>query len=292
MELKKLLKLIECPRDAMQGWPQHISTQDKIQYLQLLMDAGFHTIDYGSFVSAKAIPQLADTKAVTEALVKNKTTKLLAIIANVRGAEDAVVHDKIDFLGFPFSISETFQQRNTNSSIAHSFENVKTIQQLCDKHNKQLVIYLSMGFGNPYGDPYNEEVIAEWIDKMRSIGVSIVSIADTVGIATPQQVSRILKSVVPQFDDMEIGVHLHSTKLEMAEKVWAAYDAGCRRFDGAVKGIGGCPMAGNELVGNIDTEDVVNLFESRGVDTGIDHKALAVASAFANRIFYPHGISH
>lgn len=291
MEANAPLKFIECPRDAMQGWPTHIPTKDKIHYLQLLMDIGFDTIDYGSFVSKKAIPQMADTDLVTEAISKNNNTHLLAIIANIRGAAQAVSYDKIDFLGFPFSVSETFQQRNTNSSITQSFENVKTIQKHCTDHGKKLVIYLSMGFGNPYGDPYNEEVISEWIEKMKGIGVNIISIADTVGLSTPSQVERIVSHVIPAFPEMEIGVHLHATKAEMADKIWAAYSAGCRRFDAAMKGIGGCPMAGNHLVGNIDTGDMIHLFESKGISTGINREALALASDYANRIFQHHGVS-
>lgn len=285
------LKLIECPRDAMQGWPEFIPSDEKIHYLDLLMDAGFDTIDYGSFVSQKAIPQMADTALVTESAVKKGHTKLLAIIANVRGAQQAVEFTKIDFLGFPFSVSETFQQRNTHSSIAESFENVKQIQNLCVTRAKKLVIYLSMGFGNPYGDPYNESIISEWIEKMQEIGIEIISIADTVGLSTPGQVSRIVGHVVPAFPSVEIGVHLHSTKLEMEAKVWAAYEAGCKRFDSAIKGIGGCPMAGNHLVGNINTEDMIQLFEARGIKTGINPEALAMASSYANRIFKSHGVS-
>lgn len=291
METTQPLKLIECPRDAMQGWPVQIPTSEKIEYLQLLLNAGFHSIDYGSFVSAKAIPQMADTFQVTETIQKNGKTKLLAIIANVRGAETALAFNKVDYLGFPFSVSETFQQRNTHSSISQSFEIVKIIQNLCKQHKRELVIYLSMGFGNPYGDPYNEEVISDWITKMNSIGVTIISIADTVGLSTANQVSRILKAVIPKYNQIEIGVHLHSTQKDMHEKVWAAYEAGCRRFDSAIKGIGGCPMAGNHLVGNINTEIMIQLFESRGVNTGINQEALTLASEFANRIFINHAIS-
>ncbi len=275
----------------MQGWPEFIPSEEKIYYLNLLMDAGFDTIDYGSFVSQKAIPQMADTALVTESAVKKGHTKLLAIIANVRGAKQAVEFTKIDFLGFPFSVSETFQQRNTHSSIAESFENVKQIQNLCVAHAKKLVIYLSMGFGNPYGDPYNESVISDWIEKMQDIGIEIISIADTVGLSTPGQVSRIVSHVVPAFSSIEIGVHLHATNADMAGKVWAAYEAGCRRFDSAIKGIGGCPMAGNHLVGNINTEEMIHLFESQGVKTGINAEALSMASAYANRIFISHGVS-
>lgn len=284
------LQLVECPRDAMQGWPHPIATEEKIEYIQLLLKAGFHTLDYGSFVSPKAIPQMADTEQVTKSITSKQRTKLLAIVANLRGAQQACTHEVVDLLGFPFSISETFQQRNTNSGIAESFETVKQIQALCIAHQKELVVYLSMGFGNPYGDPYNEEVIQSWIEKFELLGVRIISIADTVGLAEPEQVSRILKNVLPIFPQMEIGVHLHSTAEGLEEKIMAAYEGGVRRFDAALKGIGGCPMAGNSLVGNIDTEALIHVFESKGIKTGINKEALMHASAFANRIFRNHAV--
>lgn len=274
----------------MQGWSQHIPTEEKIEYIQLLLKAGFHSLDYGSFVSPKAIPQMADTETVTKSIRSNHGTKLLAIVANLRGAQQACTHEVIDLLGFPFSISETFQQRNTNSGIEESFETVKQIQALCVAHKKELVVYLSMGFGNPYGDPYNEQVIQSWIQKFELMGVRIISIADTVGLAAPEQVSRILRNVLPIFTQMEIGVHLHSTAEGLEEKIMAAYEAGARRFDSALKGIGGCPMAGNSLVGNMDTEALIHLFESKGIKTGINKEALTQASAFANRIFRSHAV--
>jgi hydroxymethylglutaryl-CoA lyase len=290
MTASKDLHLVECPRDAMQGWPYQIPTEEKIRYIDLLLQAGFHTLDYGSFVSPRAIPQMADTEVVTRSIVSKYQTKLLAIIANLRGAQQACTHEIVDLLGFPFSISETFQQRNTNSGIEQSFETVKEIRKLCVGHKKELVVYLSMGFGNPYGDPYDEAVISSWIEKFSKMGVRILSIADTVGLADPEQVYRILKNVLPTFPEMEIGVHLHSTPEGLEEKIMAAYEAGTRRFDGALKGIGGCPMAGNSLVGNIDTESMIHVFESKGIKTGIDKEALTKASAFANRIFRDHAI--
>jgi len=290
MSVERKLKLIECPRDAMQGWPDMIPASEKIKYINLLLEAGFDTIDFGSFVSHKAIPQMADTSQVIEKLEKNTDTRLLAIIANFRGAQDAIRFSKIDYLGFPFSISETFQHRNTNSSIAESFVTVQLIQQLCVEHKKELVIYFSMGFGNPYGDPYDESVIHKWAREMKNIGIGIISLADTVGLAEPHQVSKMVKSVIQEFPDIEIGVHLHSTPDGLKDKLLSAYEAGCRRFDSAVKGIGGCPMAGDQLVGNIDTERMIDLFESKGISTGINREKLTIASSYSNRIFTHHGI--
>ena len=225
------------------------------------MKVGFDTIDFGSFVSPKAIPQMADTKEVIGKLqLANSRSKLLAIIANERGAEDAVVHDEISYLGFPFSVSETFQMRNTNSSIAQSLDRVEEIQNLCIKNKKELVVYISMGFGNPYGDVYNEEIVFSWVNKLVAMDIKIISLADTVGLATAGQVRRITKYLVDSLPGTEIGVHLHSTPMNWKEKVDAALSAGCKRFDGALKGIGGCPMADDELVGNMDTELMIPQF--------------------------------
>jgi hydroxymethylglutaryl-CoA lyase len=280
------IKLVECPRDAMQGWKHFISTAKKIEYINSLLKIGFDTIDFGSFVSARAIPQMADTKEVIAALdMGSSNSRLLAIIANVRGAEEAVLHDKITYLGFPFSVSETFQQRNTNSSIAASLERVKGIQDLCLKNNKQLVIYISMGFGNPYGDPYSAEIVFNWVNKMVALGVKIISLADTVGIATPEQVFTVTSQLVQQLPDCEIGVHLHAAPEHREEKLDAANRAGCTRFDGALRGVGGCPMAGDELVGNMDTERMVAYFEKHGIPTGIDVHALRHSSRLAAQIF-------
>src|SRR6478609_4815928 len=249
------LTLVECPRDAMQGWPRFIPTAQKIKYLNALLQVGFHTLDFGSFVSAKAIPQMADTKDVIPRLrLHDSQTKLLAIVANIRGAEEAIIYDEINFLGFPFSISPTFQLRNTNSSMEESVQRVETIQELCIKNNKELVLYLSMGFGNPYGDLYNEEILLHWADEMVSRGISILSLADTVGVATPMQISVALQTLIPRYPDTSIGVHLHSTSQDRKPKLDAAIAAGCKRFDGALKGIGGCPMAQDDLVGNMNTE--------------------------------------
>ena len=283
---QKKIKLIECPRDAMQGWPHFIPTVKKIEYINALLKVGFDTIDFGSFVSPKAIPQMADTVEVLKGLkVENSRTKLLAIVANLRGATDAVVFDEISFLGFPFSISETFQQRNTNSSMLASFDTVSEIQNLCIKNQKQLVVYISMGFGNPYGDEYNEEIVMQWVDKMVQMGIGIISMADTVGLATAEQVSSILKVLIPKYPAVEIGVHLHSTSTNWKQKVDAALGAGCYRFDGALKGIGGCPMADDELVGNMDTELMIPYFQQLKKINNLNMAALEKCSRLATEIF-------
>ncbi len=278
------IKLIECPRDAMQGWPHFIPTSQKIEYINTLLQIGFNTIDFGSFVSPNAIPQMADTAEVLENL-DNSKSKLLAIIANERGAADAVAHKRIDYLGFPFSISENFQQRNTHSSIKESFSRVLAIQELCGKHNKKLVIYISMGFGNPYGDVYNSEIVVQWVNEMVKNNIEIISIADTVGLATAEQVYNTISTLIPSFPDTEIGVHLHSAPENRLSKMNAAFEAGCIRFDGAIKGIGGCPMAGNDLVGNMDTEFMVDFFQQKKIYTGLDIEALKKSSLQANSIF-------
>lgn len=270
----------------MQGWKQFIPTDEKIAYVNALLQVGFDTIDFGSFVSPKAIPQMADTKEVIGQLsMINTKTKLLAIIANVRGAEEAISFDKISYLGFPFSISPTFQKRNTNSTIEDSLAAVETIQKLCVENNKELVVYISMGFGNPYGDVYNEEIIMQWVDKLIASGIKIISMADTVGLAQPAQVSSILNKLIPVYTDIEIGVHLHSTPINWKEKVDAALSAGCKRFDGALKGIGGCPMADDELVGNMNSELMIPYFEDKGILPSINKEALRESLQIASKIF-------
>jgi hydroxymethylglutaryl-CoA lyase len=280
------MKLIECPRDAMQGWNSIIPTRQKIAYINSLLRVGFDTIDFGSFVSAKAIPQMADTKEVIAGLDLSVTrSKLLAIIANLRGAEEAAVFDQINYLGFPFSISETFQQRNTNSSIDESLKRVEGIQNLCVKTGKKLVIYISMGFGNPYGDPYSEEIVFEWVHRMVGMDIEIISLADTVGIATPEQVYDMTSYLVESLPGIEIGVHLHATPLNREMKLEAALRAGCKRFDGALKGIGGCPMANDELVGNMSTEVMISYFEEKGISPDLDKAALAESLLMAGQLF-------
>ena len=283
---KQPVKLIECPRDAMQGWPRFIPTNQKADYINALLKVGFDTIDFGSFVSPKAIPQMADTRDVLANLrLDGITTKLLAIIANERGAQDAVAYDEIRYLGFPFSVSETFQQRNTNSSIEQSLGRVEAIQNLCVKNDKQLVVYISMGFGNPYGDLYNEEIVFRWANKLAGMGIGILSLADTVGLATPEQVLHITKHLVGALPGTEIGVHLHSTPANWKEKLEAAIEAGCRRFDGAPKGIGGCPMADDELVGNMDTERMIPYLEEKGMAPELDKNALRNCGRIATALF-------
>lgn len=280
------ITLVECPRDAMQGWPHIIPTARKIDYLNALLRVGFDVLDFGSFVSARAIPQMADTGEVLSGLRPGGTrTRLLAIVANFRGAEEAASHDAIRFLGFPFSVSETFQLRNANKTIEGSFATVEEIQDLCVKMQKELVVYLSMGFGNPYGDPWNEEVVYEWASALARLGVRTLSVADTVGLATPGQIYSITEFLVRQLPQCTIGVHLHSTHHNRMSKIDAALEAGCMRFDGALKGIGGCPMAGDALVGNMDTEWMIGHFRRKGLLPGLDEDALRECSRLAAEIF-------
>jgi hydroxymethylglutaryl-CoA lyase len=283
--MSKEIKLIECPRDAMQGWKTFIPTELKIEYLNQLLQVGFHTLDFGSFVSAKAIPQLADTAEVLKGL-KLTNTKLLAIIANVRGAETAVQYNEIEYLGFPFSISETFQQKNTNSSIAESLKTVEAIQNLCEQHKKRLVIYISMGFGNPYGDVYNTDIALQWVEKLNALGVGIFAMSDTVGVATPATIQPIFEHLTREFPLLDIGAHFHSTPQTAQEKLQAAYNNGCRRFDMAIGGIGGCPMAQDDLVGNMATEKVLAFINQHELPININTEALAKAQAIAARIWH------
>jgi len=280
------IKLVECPRDAMQGWKDFIPTNDKIEYLNQLLKVGFDTLDFGSFVSPKAIPQMADTKEVVEKLdIKSTNTKLLAIIANTRGAKDAAAFKQINYLGFPFSVSPTFQKRNTNSTIEASLQTVKEIKSICDKNNMEPVVYISMAFGNPYGDKYNEDIVVEWINKLVGEGIEIISLADTVGLASPSQIAELVKKVINKFPDIETGVHLHSTSTNWKEKIDAALENGCMRFDGALKGVGGCPMAEDELVGNMNSELMIPYFEQLGLLKNINHEALENAIEMATKIF-------
>jgi hydroxymethylglutaryl-CoA lyase len=280
------LQLIECPRDAMQGWKKMIPTSEKVRYINALLRVGFHTIDFGSFVSPKLIPQMADTREVVKQLSNSGSgTELLAIIANTRGADDAAQYDNIHYLGFPFSISATFQQRNTNSSPEESLLRVEEIQSICSKYGKELVVYLSMGFGNPYGDPYNKEILAGWMAKISELGVKTMSIADTVGMASPSTVTEVLTSMIPAFPEAVVGVHLHSTHHRLREKLAAAFDSGCRRFDGAIGGIGGCPMADDELVGNMDTVSVISYLKTKDLCDDLDMDALAYAVQLSREIF-------
>lgn len=259
------MKLIECPRDAMQGLHDFIPTDIKAQYINKLLEVGFETIDFGSFVSPKAIPQLKDTVEVLEKLDLGSTnSKLLAIVANIRGVQDAVLHPQISYLGFPFSVSETFQQRNTNSGIKQSLNTVDELINLCLKHQKTAVVYLSMGFGNPYGDAWSHEIVEELAGELVNRGVKIISLADTIGVSTPEKITYLFPNLIKRFQDVEFGVHLHSTPASWEEKIEAAYLSGCKRFDSALKGYGGCPMATDGLTGNIATENIISYLSNKG----------------------------
>ena len=276
----KKIKIIECPRDAMQGIKSHfIPTEKKALYINSLLKVGFDTIDFGSFVSPKAIPQMRDTAAVLEKLDLSKTSsKLLAIIANIRGANDAVQFEEIDYLGYPFSISENFQMRNTHKTIAESVVTLDKILNLAEKNNKQVVAYLSMGFGNPYGDPWNVEIVGEWTEKLYKMGVKILSLSDTIGSSTPKIINYLFSNLIPNYPKIEFGAHLHTTPDKWHEKVDAAYKSGCNRFDGAFKGYGGCPMAKDELTGNMPTEKLLSYFTTQKAGTNI--KPMSFESAY------------
>lgn len=284
MSANRQVKIVECPRDAMQGLHHFIPTQTKTGYINQLLEVGFDTIDFGSFVSPKAIPQLRDTSLVLDGL-NQSPSELLAIIANVRGAEDAVKHQRIKYLGFPFSVSETFQLRNTNSTIAQSFENIKLIQELCLQYNKELVIYLSMGFGNPYGDEWNTDIVGGWTDRIQSLGVKIISIADTVAVAKPIDIHYIFTHLIKEFNNVEFGAHLHCTPADWEEKTDAAFMAGCNRFDAAIRGFGGCPMAEDKLTGNLATENLVKYLLQKGVSVNLDMEKLNTCIVNSAEVF-------
>ena len=280
------VKLIECPRDAMQGIRDFIPTEKKAQYIQSLLRCGFDTIDFGSFVSPKAIPQMKDTAEVLSQLDLSRTSsKLLAIVANTRGAEDASKFDEIDYLGYPFSISENFQMRNTHKTIAESVEVLQEILNIAEKSGKEVVAYLSMGFGNPYGDPWNVEIVGEWTEKLAAMGVSILSLSDTVGTSTPEIIDYLFSNLIPKYPDVEFGAHLHTTPSKWHEKIDAAYKAGCHRFDGAIQGFGGCPMAKDELTGNMPSEKMLSYFNSAKADTNIKMTSFESSYNEASRIF-------
>ena len=281
------VKIIECPRDAMQGIKGHfISTEAKANYINSLLKVGFDTIDFGSFVSPKAIPQMRDTAAVLARLDLSQTTsKLLAIVANVRGANDAVQFEEIDYLGYPFSISENFQMRNTHKTIHQSIDALKEILTIANNANKEVVAYLSMGFGNPYGDPWNVEIVSEWTEKLSGMGVKILSLSDTIGSSTPDVISHLFSNLIPTYPAIEFGAHLHTSPSLWHEKVHAAFHAGCKRFDGAIKGYGGCPMAKDELTGNMPTEKLISYFTEQKVVTGIKPMSFESAYNQALKIF-------
>lgn len=260
------MKIIECPRDAIQGIETFIPTENKINYLNAILNNGFDTIDFGSFVSPKAIPQLKDTAAVLAGLnITTQSSKLLAIIANLRGAEDACNFEEINYLGFPFSISETFQQRNTHSSIAESVVNLEAIKHLADRNHKKMVVYLSMGFGNPYGDEWSLAVVEKWTKVLSEMGIQTIAFSDTIGVSNEENIDYLFKEITPLFPNIEFGAHLHAKPADAIRKVNAAYQAGCKRFDVAINGYGGCPMATDELIGNIATETLINFFDEHKI---------------------------
>jgi hydroxymethylglutaryl-CoA lyase len=280
------IKITECPRDAMQGLHDFIPTEIKAAYINLLLQVGFDTIDFGSFVSAKAIPQMQDTAAVLKQLdLSNTKSKLLAIIANYRGAEDAVQHDEITYLGFPFSISETFQRRNANSGINEAFETVKRIKELSANHNKELLVYLSMGFGNPYGDEWNVELVKHWTTELVKEGINHIALADTIGIATADQINEIYPLLTKEFTNTNFGIHLHARPDAWYDKVEAAYKSGCTHFDTALKGFGGCPMAADDLTGNIATENLIGYLQSQNEPLGLNMDKYREAMEYSVRIF-------
>ncbi|HEX8516553.1 MAG TPA: hydroxymethylglutaryl-CoA lyase [Bacteroidia bacterium] len=282
----KELKLIECPRDAMQGIHDFIPTEKKAAYINSILKAGFHTVDFGSFVSPKAIPQMRDTAHVLELLELDKTrSKLLSIIANVRGAQDAVEFEEISYLGFPFSISETFQQRNTNSSLAESLTRVEEIQDLCVRNKKELVVYISMAFGNPYGDEWSSDIAISWTKRLAQMGIKIIALSDTIGVSNSENISYLFSRLVPEFPGIEIGAHLHTTPDTWEEKIHAAYTNGCRRFDSAIKGFGGCPMAADKLTGNMPTEKLLQYFKTHKINSGINETAFEEAVLLAGKTF-------
>ena len=286
MDKQKKITWVECPRDAMQGWPHPIATATKVAYLQQLLQVGFDILDCGSFVSPKAIPQMADTKAVLAQLdTTNSTTKLLTIVANLRGAEEAVAFSQISYLGFPLSISETFQLRNTNKTIAEALEEIKAIQSLCTIHGKELVVYLSMGFGNPYGDPYDTDYIIQIVQQLEAMGIRTISLADTVGVAAPTTIAYLFDALIPAFKEVRFGAHFHSTWDTADEKIATALAHGCTYFDSAMKGIGGCPMAKDDLVGNIASEQLLAYLQKNNLPVHIKETAFQEALQQAQQIF-------
>ncbi len=283
------VKIIECPRDAMQGIKSFIPTEEKVKYIQSLLGCGFDTIDFGSFVSPRAVPQMTDTAEVLNRIDLSKTkSKLLAIVANIRGAQDASLYEAIDYLGYPFSISENFQMRNTHKTIAQSVEILQEILNIADIKDKEVVTYISMGFGNPYGDPWNVEIVGKWTEKLASMGVRILSLSDTVGTSTPDVIDYLFTNLIPAYPEIEFGAHLHTTPNKWHEKIAAAYESGCRRFDGAVQGFGGCPMAKDELTGNMPTEKMLSYFTSVKAETNVKWMVFEAAYNKASDLFFAY----
>ncbi|MBK7871357.1 MAG: hydroxymethylglutaryl-CoA lyase [Saprospiraceae bacterium] len=284
-----MVKLIECPRDAMQGLKDFIPTETKATYINQLLKVGFDTIDFGSFVSPKAIPQMRDTAEVLNLLGLSATTsKLLAIVANQRGAEDAAQFEEIAYLGYPFSISETFQLRNTNATIEESLERVEEIQHICNRTGKSLVLYISMGFGNPYGDPWNVDIVQKWVNRLAEMGISIFQLSDTIGVARPESIGYLFSNLIPAYPKLEIGAHFHTTPQSWKEKIVTAYENGCRRFDGAIKGFGGCPMAKDDLTGNMPTENMVYYFNEIQEETCLNLEEFSKSVQMAAQVFPEH----
>lgn len=291
--MDRKVKIIECPRDAMQGLHDFIPTEDKVRYINALLKVGFDTLDMGSFVSPKAIPQLQDTSEVIKSIdLRDSVSKLLVIVANQRGATDAVAYDEISYLGFPFSISQTFQQRNINSTIEESLEKLQEVQEVCGKHNKKMVTYFSMAFGNPYDDPWNAEIVAEWAEKLvTQYGVSILSMSDTIGSSSPETIKWIFENLIDKFPNVEIGAHLHTTQDKWEEKIHAAIQNKCIRFDSAIKGYGGCPMAKDDLTGNMPTENLIGYLNRNNIPHGLNESAFFDCMQMADEIF-PSKIIH
>lgn len=280
------VKIIECPRDAMQGIKSFIPTAKKANYIQSLLSCGFDTIDFGSFVSPKAIPQMQDTADVLSRLdLSHTSTKLLAIVANLRGAKDACQHKEIDYLGYPFSISENFQMRNTHKTIVQSVEVLQDIINTAHRFNKKVVAYLSMGFGNPYGDPWNVGIVSQWTEKLASMGVEILSLSDTVGTSDRETIAYLFSNLIPQYPNIEFGAHLHTTPDQWFDKVDAAFLAGCKRFDGAIKGFGGCPMAKDQLTGNMPTEKLLSYFNTKNTDSNVKMTSFEAAYNKSMEVF-------
>jgi len=287
MKEKENIKIIECPRDAMQGIKEFIPTVAKAEYINKLLEVGFDTIDFGSFVSPKAIPQMRDTADLLSLLkLEDTNSKLLAIVANLRGATDASSFEEIKYLGFPFSISEEFQQRNTGSSIEESLGRVEAIQEVCLKNNKEMVVYISMAFGNPYGELWHPDIALEWSEKLfDKLGIKIIALSDTIGVSNPENISAMFKAVSLEINSVEFGVHLHTVKEKALEKVEAAYQAGCRRFDGAIKGYGGCPMAKDNLTGNMPTEIMIDYFQEKGILSDLSLNKFSDSLLIAGNLF-------
>ncbi|GGK69433.1 hydroxymethylglutaryl-CoA lyase [Rufibacter glacialis] len=281
------MKIIECPRDAMQGLSAFVPTPTKVQYLQTLLEVGFDSLDFGSYVSPKAIPQMQDTAEVLAQLDTSRTqTKLLAIVANVRGAQQAAGQEAIRYIGFPLSLSEEFQRRNTNKSIAEALDEVAQMQDLCQQHHKELVLYLSMGFGNPYGEPWEPALAGEMTYKLDNLAIKTISLSDTIGVSTPETIKALFSTLIPAFPQIEFGAHLHTSPATWREKVEAAYESGCRRMDGALLGYGGCPMAKDDLVGNMPTEKMLSYLQEKGVPLNLNQEALSRSLTQATHVFH------